>query len=166
MADPRGRRRGKRFGGVDPTPEEILERCIEALNSPPTDWDEIYFYIRSSPLGVDFPAEKFVKTPINVITKVMQEATSIQQYRANLEASTTAKLISKIDHVVHAWFQVSGDCKSEPKDHLPFPDFDTENAKKASKGPSRATELVLRDLITKYRIPMHVFVALMKPGES
>jgi hypothetical protein len=96
----------------------------------------------------------------------MQEATSIEQYRANLAASTTARLISKIDHVVHAWFQVSGECQSDAKDYIPFPEFDSENAKKASKGPSRATELVLRELITKYRIPMHVFVALMKPGES
>jgi hypothetical protein len=117
-------------------------------------------------LGADFPVEKFLKTPINVITRVVQEVTRLEQYRANLEASSIAKLATRLDQIAHIHFQFPGECKAEPKDYIPFPDFDPEADKKQAKGPSRGTELVLRELISKYRIPMHVFVALMKPGES
>jgi len=115
---------------------------------------------------MDYPAEKFIKTPINVITRVVQEVTKLEKYRANLEASTLAKIGTRLDQIAHAHFQAPGECKADPKDYLPFPDFDPEADKKKAKGPSRGTELVLRELISKYRIPMHVFVALMKPGES
>ena len=83
-----------------------------------------------------------------------------------MQASAVAKLGVKVEQVVHGWFQLPGDCKAKPEEYLPFPDFDPEAEKREARGPSRGTELVLRELISKYRIPMHVFVALMKPGES
>jgi hypothetical protein len=114
-------------------------------------------------LGMDYPPEVFLRTPVTVIRRAVQEAHDIEQYRANLASSAIAKMATQLDHVVHTWFQAPGECKSTAKLYLPFPDWENKaEADKPSNGPSMPTELVLRELIASKRIPLHVFVALMK----
>lgn len=118
--------------------------------------------VRMSPMGADFPREEFVRTPISVINKALEEISDYEQATANINSMSTATLANLVLHVAHGF---SGSKrtgpKSKPQDYLPFPDWQPETKRRANIDDT--TKKVLIDLIRNRRIPMHVFSSLMTP---
>lgn len=118
--------------------------------------------VRMSPMGADFPREEFVRTPIGIINRVLEEISDYEQATANINSMSTATLANLVLHVAHGF---SGSKrtgpKSKPQDYLPFPDWQPEAKRK--EAISSATKTVLIELIKTRRIPMHVFSSLMTP---
>lgn len=122
----------------------------------------MYLRIRCSPLGADFPADRFLRTPVRVIRWVLQELDNQEYGQANLNALPVARLTATLIGIAHGF---SGSKRAAPKvevkDFLPFPDWNPEGAKAA--GPSEETVVLLKELLRKRRIPMPVFTALITP---
>lgn len=163
---PEGRskkRRRQRGAGVQPTPEEILSECETLLRTPLTDWDDIYFKLRASPLKDDFTRERFVRTPVSVIRWATKRALDHEQEQANLQALTTARLTATLIQIAHGFSGSKGPApRLQVKDFLPFPDWKPDI--EAAEGPDEVTRYLLSNLARARRIPMHVFSALMTPA--
>lgn len=134
------------------------------MRSPETDWDTIYFRIRISPMGPDFPRHKFLRTPISVLRWVIEKLDDMDQVKANMESITSARMADMMLKIAHGF---SGSKKSppntKPTDFLPFPEYRPPTAE--SDGPSEPTKFVLTELIRSFQIPMHVYVALNNRAE-
>lgn len=134
--------------------------CGEVLRKQPTDWDSVYFQLRASPIGADFPRDVFVRTPITVIRWALREINLREQERINAESITTARLIATLINVAHAF---SGSKRATPKinvtDYLPYPAASKETSEQ--DGPDDHTKLILAQLGRTRQIPPHVMVALM-----
>lgn len=116
-----------------------------------------------SPLGPDFPPERFLRTPITLVRDILRRLDEEEQARANLSSVTTARLASLIHSIALVHFQDQSTKAQPAKDFLPFPDFSPENDKPKPAGPDEATQLTLTELVRKGQLPMHVFTALMHP---
>lgn len=164
-------RGGKRISGGYETsqteelePEDILKNCEQALKTVDTDWDSIYLRVRSSALGEDFPRERFLRTPVRSIIKVLQFIDNEEQRHINLQSGTTAQLAVQIIHIAHAMSGARGQKpKIQPKDFLPFPDWSPESAK--NEGPTPETRTLLTKLLKQRRISMAVYAQLVTPPE-
>lgn len=118
-----------------------------------------------SPLGADFPRERFLRTPVSVIQWVLREIDDHEKLQANINASTTAQLAQLVVQAVHAFSQASGpgpDIKAQQ--FLPFPDWKPQGSK--SKGLDTATKNILAKLLKQGQIPIHVFAALSAQPEE
>lgn len=119
-----------------------------------------------SPIGVDFPRERFLRTPIGAIVKVLKHIDSEEQRTTNLQSSAVAVLGVQLAYI--AW-GFSGSKSGKPKvklqDFLPFPDWRPPGAK-VQEGPSEETRAVLTQLLRTRQIPMHVFTQLVTATES
>lgn len=115
-----------------------------------------------SPLGLDFPAETFVRTPIRVINRALDEVSSFEQATANINSISTATLANLVVQVAHAYSGSKRSApKSKPQDFLPFPHWSPLGKNKSPLND--ATKKILADLLKQQRIPMHVFTGLMTP---
>lgn len=115
-----------------------------------------------SRLGSDFSEARFVRTPISIINRLLEEISDNEQAAANINSMTTATLTNLVLQIAHGF---SGSKrpgpKSKPQDYLPFPSWAPKNKK--SQQLSDITKKVLSTLIRQQRIPMHVFTSLMTP---
>jgi len=143
----------------------VLKTCERTLKTPDTNWDSIYFRLRTSVLGEDFPRDRFVRTPIGAIVSALQYIDDEEQRLLNLSSSATAKLAVQVVHIAHA---MSGSRGRKPKvqikDFLPFPDWCPESSKK--DGPDIETKKILTDLLKKRKISMAVYAQLVTPPDA
>lgn len=139
-----------------------MRQCEQQLRVPLTDWDELYFHLKASPLGGDFPKEVFLRTPVAVIRKALGRVASFEQEQANVASVSTARLTSVLINVAHGFSGSKGPPpKIKVQDFLPYPDWKPEKAE--NQGPSEITSAVLVTLFRERRIPAHVFAALKSP---
>jgi hypothetical protein len=131
-----------------------------ALKAELTDWDNIYLKIRMSPLGDDYPKEKFLRTPVQAIIPLLTHIDNEEQRANNISSLTTAKLCAQVLAIAHG---MSGSKGKKPKirveDFLPFPDWSPDV--EGNKGPNEATKKILSMLIRERKLPMYIFVQLM-----
>lgn len=114
---------------------------------------------------MDYPAERFARTPISHIHRIIDELDNCQQSDANLASITSAQLCHLVRQAIHIFSQSAGSTSTgDPRQYLPFPEWAPPKAE--PKGPSEMTALVLRDALRRREIPMHVFVALISPPEG
>lgn len=153
-------RKGKRRGrsSRELTPEEQLDSLGAYLRSPLTDWDSFYFRIRTSPIGADFPRERFLRTPISVLKWVMDKVVDKEQADANLTSLSTARMADLLLRVAHSFGGSKKPVRSMPKDWLPFPNY-KPSAKEADQA-DEPTKFILTELVQRFEIPVYVFVAL------
>lgn len=125
----------------------------------------IYIRVRSSKIGSDFPAERFIRTPISTIRWLLRQIDDAEKAQANMAAITTARLTQIVIQVAHAF---SGSKHSSPKtkltEFLPFPDW-KPSASSEADGPDQPTKFVLSELVRTRQVPLHVFTALSTPVE-
>ena len=118
-----------------------------------------------SPLGEDFPRERFLRTPISTIRWVLRQLDDQEQSQANLAALPVARLTQIVLQVAHGF---SGSKRAAPKtkvqEFLPFPDW-RPSATEAD-GPDQPTKFILTELGRQRRIPVHVLTALLTPMEQ
>lgn len=118
--------------------------------------------MRGSVYGADYPAERFARTPINHIRRILTELDNKTQAEANLASATTAQLCFLVRQAVqvfsHSTTPLNGITN---RTYLPFPDWKPPSAKPV--GPTEMTSLALREALRRGRLPMHVFVALITP---
>ena len=124
-----------------------------------TDWDAIYFRVRSSPVGGDFSPTTFVRTPISTIRWLLRQIDDEERGRLNITSMSTAKLASIVVQVAHSFSGSRRQApKAPPRDFLPFPDWKPSTA--LTDGPDAPTKFVLSELVRTRRIPLHVYAAL------
>jgi hypothetical protein len=118
-----------------------------------------------SPLGEDFPRERFLRTPISTIRWLLRQLDDHEQSQANLQALPTARLTQIVLQVAHG---LSGSQRASPKtkvqEFLPFPDWRPSSAE--AEGPDQPTRFILTELGRQRRIPIHVLTALLTPVEQ
>lgn len=134
--------------------------------TPATDWDRIYMRIRASALGVDFPRERFIRTPIGAITKLIMWVDSEEERLANLYSHAVGNLGVELAHIAHGFAGGKGKSPDiKPKDFYPYPEWKplTEGP---TDGPSVETKLTLGRVFRKRQIPPHVYVHLMGSPEG
>lgn len=116
-------------------------------------------------MGADFPAERFLRTPIRTIDWLLKELDDLEKLRANISSMTVAQLTNIVLQVAHG---MSGSKKpgpkTTPKTFLPFPDW--RPVRSQSDGPDQPTKFILAVLAKQRAIPMHVFTALTKGVEQ
>ena len=117
-----------------------------------------------SPLGVHYPPEKFVRTPLKVIGRLIDHIDTREQYEANRDSITQAQMAHLLMMLGHAY---SGSKKSpprvQPSTFLPYPDF--RGKEPEDKGPDKVTRFVLSEVGRQGRIPPYVLVALLSRAE-
>ena len=117
-----------------------------------------------SALGEDFPAERFLRTPVATIRRALREVDDREKGTMNIEALPVARLTSLVIQIAHG---LSGSKRASPqidmKTFLPFPDW--RPASQQADGPSPGTQHVLTELAVKRMIPIHVLAGLMTPAE-
>lgn len=118
--------------------------------------------LRSSALGVDFPRERFLRTPVKALSRVVAFIDSEEQRRYNIASISSAHISAQIISIAHG---LSGSKASPPKvtakDFLPFPDWNPEPARK--EGPSPDTQATLTRLLKQGRLPLHIYTSLTTP---
>lgn len=118
-----------------------------------------YLRLRVSKMGVDYPKEVFLRTPISLLKKVMDFVLDQAQLEANTAAVTQAQTADLILKIAHGF---SGSKrpppKSLPRDFLPYPKYKPPAA--ASDEADAPTKFVLTELVKRFRIPVYVFTAL------
>lgn len=158
--------RGKRNSGrkAEEINEEWVRQQIKdaehTLKVELTDWDTVYLKIRMSPLGVDYPREAFLRTPVQTIVHLLSHIDNEDQRNSNVNSITTAKLCAQVIAIAHG---MSGSKGKRPKisieDYLPFPDWSP--TAEVRKGPDDDTKKILSSLIRERKLPMYVFVQLI-----
>lgn len=118
-----------------------------------------------SPIGADFPRERFLRTPVQAILKLLKHIESEEQRVANVYSASTAILGVQMAFIAHGF---SGSKGAKPKvslsDFLPFPDWKPPT-EVLRDGPTTDTKAVLISLLRERKIPMHVFTHLSTSPE-
>ena len=117
-----------------------------------------------SEIGADYPRERFLRTPVSTIRRVLRHLDDREQRKANEKALTTARLTQLVVQIAHGF---SGSKKTPPKvnakDFLPYPEW--RPTSEEASGPDQPTKFVLTQLVREMRVPLHVYTALMT-GQS
>jgi hypothetical protein len=117
-----------------------------------------------SPLGSDFPRERFLRTPVSTIRWVLAQLSDREQAEANLNALPVARLTQILIQIAHGFSGSKRQApKLETKEFLPYPSWRPANAE--ADGPSQPTRFVLTELAKRHALPVHVFAALMSHAE-
>lgn len=124
--------------------------------------------MRSSPLGADFPAPIFLRTPIAAIRRVLRELDAMDRGAANIASATNAQLCYLVRQAIHIFSHQTSPYEGDPKSFLPFPDFTgtPEDDESTTAGPSELTRLTLREALRQHRIPLNVYAALITPPSA
>jgi len=121
--------------------------------------------LRCSEIGSDYPAERFLRTPISSIRWLLRQLDDREKAQANLASLTSARLAHLVLQTAHG---MSGSKRAAPKtkpaDFLPFPEWKPTSVE--AEGPDQPTKFILTELIRTRQIPMHVFASLMTPAEE
>lgn len=121
--------------------------------------------LRCSPLGPDFPRERFLTTPVRVVLEALDFIDNEERRHYNLISSTGAKLCMQL--VMTAWGFAGGKGpkpKVDVKDFLPFPDWRPPEDG-APEGPDPETRATLTALIRERRLPLPIYTELISPPE-
>lgn len=141
-----------------------MTQLKDYLEKPETDWDKLYFELRTSNIGVDYPADVFVRTPVSQLNWIINECRISFCERANINSHTSARLATLLISVAQGFAGVKDTSNiPEPKHFLPFPDLDRYRSSNSPQRPSPETVDTLKQLLAQQRIPMHVFTMLMYP---
>ena len=118
-----------------------------------------------SPLGDDFPRERFLRTPVSTIRWTLRQIDDREQSKTNLQALPTARLTQILLQIAHGF---SGSKRAAPKtkvqEFLPFPDWRPSTME--AEGPDQPTRFILTELGRQRRLPIHVLTALLTPTEQ
>lgn len=136
------------------------------INAPDTNWDRLYLRVRSSPLGGDFPRERFIRTPIQVITDILEWLDSEEQRTANLYSHAIGNLGVELAAIAHGFAGGKGKKPEiQPKDFYPYPNWKplTDGP---SAGPSAETKRILGQVFRRRHIPPHVYTHLLGTPEG
>ena len=129
------------------------------MRGPLTDWDGFYLRLRTSKLGDDYPRKRFLRTPISLLKKAYDFISNQEQAEANRAAMTQAAMTDLMLKIAHGF---SGSKKkapnTKPKDFLPYPDYRPLGT--AADEADAPTKFILTELVKRFAIPIHVFVAL------
>jgi hypothetical protein len=118
-----------------------------------------------SPLGADFPRERFLRTPISTIRWVLRQIDDYEKAAANIASVTAAQLTQVVIQVAHNFSQSHGPGPTtKPQQFLPFPDWHPQDEHKKELDPT--TKDILAKLLKKGQIPIHVFAALSTEPEQ
>ena len=113
-----------------------------------------------SPLGGDFPRERFLRTPNSVLRKVLTVISDEEQRGANIHSRSAAHLAHLVMAIAHGFSKSGGgSLKVDATSFLPFPDWKPRSEE--SQGPDEGTKFVLAQLIQRRHIPLHIFTALV-----
>lgn len=100
-----------------------------------------------------------MRTPVSVIEKALKTTHSLEQERANRDASTVARLTTVMISIAHGF---SGSKSRPPKvkvqDFLPYPDWKPES--NINNLITDETTKILLRLLKRRQIPTYVFTAL------
>jgi hypothetical protein len=118
-----------------------------------------------SPLGADFPQERFLRTPIATIRWVLRQIDDHEKAAANIASVTTAQLTQVVIEVAHSFSQSRGaGPTTKAQQFMPFPDWKPEGETKQQL--DQTTKTVLAKLLKRGQIPIHVFAALSTTPEQ
>lgn len=121
--------------------------------------------MRCSEIGADYPAERFLRTPISSIRWLLRQLDDREKGQANLASVSTARLAHIVLQAAHGMSgSKSAAPKVQPKDFLPYPDWRPSTAE--ADGPDQPTKFILTELIKTRQIPMHVFASLITRAEE
>ena len=152
---------GKRIEG-DEDVEDQINRIATYLNSPPTNWEEVYCRLKLTAFGNDFSPEKFLRTPTQTLRSLMLLAENESQRHTNHLSVSASYVTSYLLQIAHGF---SGSKKAPPKttakDFLPFPEWEPlEGTENRTDRPSELTRSILKTLLIKRKLPIHVYIAL------
>lgn len=161
--------RRNRDGELELDIDAELSKCRQILYAPETDWEDVYLIIRGSFIGADFPAQRFLRTPIRTIRALLVQIDYKEKSRANTLSATAAKGQERIILYLRQLIQLQvskklPEVKLSPEDLLPFPGLRPPGMENYNGLPER-TRKILIDLGKERRIPMHVLMTLLHPPE-
>lgn len=118
--------------------------------------------MKMTPFGTDYSPEKFLRTPTQTLRTQIYLAENESQRQINSTSISASYICNYIIQIAHSY---SGSKKAPPKtnpqDFLPFPawePFDSGGAK--SDRPSEITRSILKTLLIRRKLPIHVYIAL------
>lgn len=115
-----------------------------------------------SNLGVSYPPEVFVRTPISILTKASKLATFYECEKANALSHTAAQLIVSVLSIAHGFSGSKTAFKmSNPDMFLPYPNVKELKGESRVKGPSDSTKSVLFSLLKSDKLPLSIYVQLI-----
>ena len=134
-----------------------------------TNWEEIYLVIRGSYIGADFPAERFLRTPLSTIRELLADIDFRTKYDSNVASVTAAQGVHYIIQYLHR--QVYGDKNvpdAPPKGFLPFPELKhpSEGKEDEDEFLKANTKKIIETLAVSGRIPLKVKDALLNVPPS
>lgn len=124
--------------------------------------------LKLTPFGADYSPEKFLRTPSQTISAQMRLAENESQRQINSTSISGSYIAHYLIQIAHSY---SGSKKSppktEPKDFLPFPEWESMWDQQGTHNrPSELTRAILKTLLIKRRLPIHVYIALDGKAES
>ena len=139
------------------------------MSQSETNWEEVYLVIRGSYIGADFPAERFLRTPVSTIRELLSDIDFRAKYDSNVASVTAAQGVHYLIQYLHR--QVYGDKDvpdAPPKSFLPFPELKhPSEGKDEETGPLKAsTKKIIERLASTGRIPIKIKDALLKVPPS
>lgn len=147
-----------------------MRQAEATLAAPRSNWDQIYLRIRMSPIGADFPRERFLRTPISGIQDLLAYLDNEEQRRINLSSSSVAMLAYQVASIAFGMGGQKPPAEMTTESFLPFggwkpaadlfsPEGDTPHP---ISSPSRTPGLLdkLTRLLKQQRLPVHVYLDL------
>lgn len=122
--------------------------------------------LRCSPLGPDFPRERFLSIPIGAIFQALEYVDNDESRRLNLASASTAKLCMQVLAVAHGMAGSKTPIKQKLTDFLPFPDWQPLGTQQRLTGPSPETRATLGRLLRERRLPISVYTQLVSTDEA
>lgn len=154
MAD-RGRRGGKRGKLTTEVVTERIGRMREYLATSEIDLLLIYTEFRSSSAGKDVECDDFLRLPLKSINAVIKHSSAREKRIANINSITTARLAGIVISIAQSFSKDK--TSAVPMDQLlPFP-LDEEGSVVVNE-----TRAIIKQLIAKQKLPIHVIAAINK----
>jgi len=145
---------GGKVKASEPDPEDTFQSCRSYLATQPFDIEQFYCQLRFSPFGADYTEERFLRTPLRKLARLLTAWKKEQEQRANYYSISTAKLAQIVLQTAHAMGGSKTPVKTSVSDFLPF----VLDQKAADDDDN--TRQLLSKMIKSRRIPAHVIAAL------
>lgn len=115
-----------------------------------------------TPFGKEFYPEKFLRTPSQTIRRLLLLSENKQQHQLNSTSVSASYVCNYLIQIAHSY---SGSKKSpprtKPQDFLPYPAWEPlEGDRSSDDRPTEITRSILKTLLIKRNLPIHVFIAL------
>lgn len=118
------------------------------MGRPPTDWNEIYLALASSPLhDPRFYADSFGRQPVKHCFKALEFAAELERERTNAQSITTARLAQVVQVAASM-----GKARGKVTDFLPY----ELKRRSDSRRISIEAAATIRQLIKQREIPLHI----------